>query len=128
MPQVRKRFVLHAVRNDINEELKIIGFSFDLPKATYDKKGSNGLKKWKTVREAIGDLPALKAGEEYVDEIGKIHNHKCAGLSDINLKRIKAIRANGGSRMDYQNHLFWIVIKRRIKMEMCFRDMEMYMV
>lgn len=76
MPQVRKRFVLHAVRNDINEELKIIGFSFDLPKATYDKKGSNGLKKWKTVRDAIGDLPALKAGEEYVDETGKIHNHK----------------------------------------------------
>ena len=98
VPQVRKRFVLHAVRNDINEELKIIGFSFDLPKATYDKKGSNGLKKWKTVRDAIGDLPALKAGEEYVDETGKIHNHKCAGLSDINLKRIKAIRANGGSR------------------------------
>ena len=98
VPQVRKRFVLHAVRNDINQELKIIGFSFDLPKATYDKKGSNGLKKWKTVREAIGDLPALKVGEEYVDETGKIHNHKCAGLSDINLKRIKAIRANGGSR------------------------------
>lgn len=42
VPQVRKRFVLHAVRNDINEELKIIGFSFDLPKATYDKSFSIG--------------------------------------------------------------------------------------
>lgn len=97
VPQVRKRFVLHAVRNDINEELKSVGFSFDLPQATYDKNGSNGLKKWKTVREAIGDLPAIKAGEAYVDN-GKIHNHKCAGLSDTNLRRIKAIRANGGSR------------------------------
>lgn len=97
VPQARKRFVLHAVRNDINEELKSIGFLFDLPKVTHDKKGSNGLEKWKTVKEAIGDLPAIKAGEEYRDD-GKIHNHKCAGLSDKNLKRIKAIRKNGGSR------------------------------
>lgn len=97
VPQARKRFVLHAVRNDINEELKSNGFSFDLPRATHDKKASNGLKKWKTVKEAIGDLPAIKAGEEYKDD-GNIHNHKCAGLSDINLKRIKAIRKNGGSR------------------------------
>ena len=97
VPQARKRFVLHAVRNDINEELKSNGFSFDLPRPTHDKKASNGLKKWKTVREAIGDLPAIKAGEEYKDD-GNIHNHKCAGLSDVNLKRIKAIRQNGGSR------------------------------
>ena len=97
VPQARKRFVLHAVRNDINQELQNIGFTFDLPKATHDKKGRNGLKKWKTVKEAIGDLPAINAGEEYRDD-GKIHNHKCAGLSDKNLKRIKAIRKNGGSR------------------------------
>lgn len=97
VPQARKRFVLHAVRNDINEELKTIGFLFDLPKATHDKKGDNGLQKWKTVREAIDDLPAIKAGEEYKDN-GKIHNHKCAGLSAKNLQRIRAIRENGGSR------------------------------
>ncbi|MCM1122197.1 MAG: DNA cytosine methyltransferase [Eubacterium sp.] len=97
VPQVRKRFVLHAVRNDINDELSMIGFSFDLPKATHDKKGNNGLQKWKTVRETIGDLPAIKAGEAYKDD-GTIHNHKCAGLSDTNLKRIRAIRRNGGSR------------------------------
>lgn len=97
VPQARKRFVLHAVRNDIDEELKSIGFLFDLPKATHDKKGNNGLQKWRTVREAIGDLPTIKAGEEYEDD-GKIHNHKCASLSDINLKRIRVIRKNGGSR------------------------------
>lgn len=97
VPQARKRFVLHAVRNDINEELKSNGFSFDLPRPTHDKKASNGLKRWKTVREAIGDLPAIKAGEGYKDD-GSIHNHKCAGLSDVNLKRIKEIRKNGGSR------------------------------
>lgn len=97
VPQARKRFVLHAVRKDINEELKKNGFTFDLPKVTHDKNGSNGLKKWKTVKEAIDDLPVIDAGEEYGDD-GKIHNHKCAGLSDTNLKRIRAIRKNGGSR------------------------------
>lgn len=97
VPQARKRFVLHAVRKDINEELIINGFTFDLPKVTHDKNGRNGLKKWKTVKETIDNLPAINAGEEYEDD-GKIHNHKCAGLSDTNLKRIKAIRNNGGSR------------------------------
>lgn len=97
VPQARKRFVLHAVRKDINKELKENGFLFDLPKATHDKKGNNGLKKWKTVKEAIDDLPIITAGEEYEDDC-KIHNHKCAGLSDTNLKRIREIRANGGSR------------------------------
>lgn len=97
VPQIRKRFVLHAVRKDINEELKIIGFSFDLPKATHDKKGINSLPKWKTVKEAIDDLPIIKAGEKYEDD-GIVYNHKCAGLSDINLKRIRAIREKGGSR------------------------------
>lgn len=97
VPQARKRFVLHAVRKDINEELIKNGFIFDLPKVTHDKNGRNGLAKWKTVKETIGDLPAISAGEEYGDD-GKIHNHKCAGLSDTNLKRIRAIRNNGGSR------------------------------
>lgn len=97
VPQARRRFVLHAVRKDINQELQGYGFAFDLPKPTYDKKGKNGLKKWKTVRDAIDDLPQIKAGETYADD-GVIHNHKCAALSDTNLKRIKAIRKNGGSR------------------------------
>lgn len=97
VPQARKRFVLHAVRNDIYEELKTVGFIFDLPKVTHDKNGCKGLKKWRTVRETIGDLPAIRAGEEYLDN-GEIHNHKCAGLSAKNLERIRVIRENGGSR------------------------------
>lgn len=76
VPQARKRFVLHAVRKDINKELKENGFLFDLPKATHDKKGNNGLKN-EDVKEAIDDLPIINAGEEYEDD-GKIHNHKCA--------------------------------------------------
>lgn len=97
VPQARKRYVLQAVRKDIYGELSSIGVVFDLPEATHDKNGNNGLPKWKTVREAIGDLPKIKAGEKYEDD-GIIHNHKCAGLSDTNLKRIREIRKNGGSR------------------------------
>ncbi len=97
VPQLRKRFVLHAVRKDINKDLQECGFKFGLPAATHNQEGTDGLKKWKTVREAIGDLPQIECGETFADD-GKVHNHKCAALSEINLKRIKAIRKNGGSR------------------------------
>lgn len=98
VPQLRKRFVLHAVRLDIQEELIQCGFEFALPKATHNRKGDAGLQPWKTVREAIGDLPPIKAGEEYVDDNGIIYNHKCANLSKTNIQRIRIIRENGGSR------------------------------
>jgi DNA (cytosine-5)-methyltransferase 1 len=98
VPQIRKRFVLHAVRKDIHKELIDSGFQFGLPKPTHSEKKTDGLLPWKTVQKAIGDLPPIRAGETYVDPEGKIHNHKCANLNDINLQRIRAIRANGGSR------------------------------
>ena len=97
VPQLRKRFVLHAVRLDIQKELMQCSFDFELPLATHSKSGGDGLKPWKTVRETISDLPAIKAGEEYPDD-GIIHNHKCANLSKINIERMKIIRKNGGSR------------------------------
>lgn len=98
VPQTRERFVLHAVRKDIYHELKKDGFSFELPLATHSRMGTNGLAPWKTVRDAIGDLPPINAGETYVDPKKRICNHKCAGLSELNIKRIREIRAHGGSR------------------------------
>lgn len=99
VPQMRKRFVLHAVRKDIHEELVENDFIFELPKPTHSDKANDGLFPWRTVREAIDDLPKIKAGETYKDPEGRIHNHKCAHLDDINIRRIQAIRANGGSRI-----------------------------
>lgn len=104
VPQLRKRFVLQAVRKDISKELLKYGFNFDLPKETHNKNGTEGLKKWRTVKEAIGDLPEIRAGETYADD-GIIHNHKCAALSDKNLKRIKTIRKKGGSRKGLPSNL-----------------------
>lgn len=104
VPQARKRFVLHAVRKDINMQLVKYGFTFGLPKETHNRKGTKGLKKWKTVKEAIGDLPAIEAGETYIND-ENIHNHKCAGLSSTNMKRIRIIREHGGSRTGLPENL-----------------------
>lgn len=104
VPQTRKRFVLHAVRKDINEELISYGFIFSLPKATHNKKGEQGLKKWKTVKEAIGDLPEIKAGEKYEGNL-EIYNHKCAAFSAINLERIRTVREHDGTRTGLPEHL-----------------------
>ena len=98
VPQLRKRFVLHAVRKDIYDELMNCGVQFTLPPATHNKNGENGLQPWVTVRDAIGDLPAINAGENYLDPAGIIKNHKCADLSENNLTKMRYIRTHGCSR------------------------------
>lgn len=98
VPQLRKRFVLHAVRKDIHLELAQDGFELALPEPTHAKEPHGELLPWRTVRDAIGDLPAIKAGEMYNDPEGKIHNHKCANLEAATIKRMQVIRENGGSR------------------------------
>ena len=105
VPQIRKRFVLHAVRIDIHKELTEAEFVFGLPQATHSGRSAEGLIPWRTVREAIGDLPAIGAGETYEDPERRIHNHKCANLDNINIRRIRAIRANGGSRIGLPDDL-----------------------
>lgn len=97
VPQLRKRFVLHAVRKDIHQELIQCQFEFSLPKATHAKEPKEGLLPWRTVKDAIDDLPPIKAGECYSGN-DSIHNHKCASLMPDTINRMKVIRENGGSR------------------------------
>jgi DNA (cytosine-5)-methyltransferase 1 len=104
VPQLRKRFVLHAVRYDISHELQEYGIEFGLPAPTHDKDWRNNLLPWVTVREAIADLPAITAGEAYPDN-GMIHNHKSAALDHKNLRRMKHVRVNGGSRTSLPDDL-----------------------
>lgn len=97
VPQARKRFVLHAIRLDVYEELQSCGLDFSLPKPTHSNDKNSGLPEWITVKEAIGDLPRLKVGSTYSGK-KKVYNHKCANLSKKNIERMKYIRRHGGSR------------------------------
>ena len=97
VPQIRKRLVLHGIRNDVYDN-----FGFDkekqkiLPKSTHSKEKKKGYRKWVTVRKAIFDLPILGAGESYDD--GIIKNHKARSLSETNIERLQEIRLHGGNR------------------------------
>lgn len=82
VPQRRRRLILIASR------LGPISF----PKPTHGPGTKR--KSLPTVWSAIGHLPPLKAGQAHP----KIPNHRCANLSDLNLKRIKATKI-GGTRI-----------------------------
>lgn len=85
-PQIRRRFVLLASKHG---KIKI-------PEPTHGKGRENP---YKTVREAIEDLPLIAAGENYSGF--DIKNHRAAKLSALNLKRIKASSYDGGGRNDW---------------------------
>lgn len=103
VPQLRKRFVLHAVRCDIYQTLLDNNIEFGLPKPTHSENGANGLHPWVSVAEAFEGLPHIVAGQRYNDDV--IKNHYCANLSERNIDRIIAIRANGGSRTGLPENL-----------------------
>lgn len=84
IPQERKRLVLLASKIGPIEMLSpsVLGESI------------------KTVREAIGDLPPLTAGQIYEED----PLHQSAALSPLNLQRIKASRP-GGTWRDWKEEL-----------------------
>lgn len=86
VPQKRKRFVLLASRySEIPEPAKTHG---------------EGLEPIKTVRDFIGDFPAIKAGEIHPDDPW----HRCPTLNERNLERIKHT-PEGGDRRHWESHL-----------------------
>ncbi len=87
VPQNRRRYILIASKK----------FVPVIPFATHGE----GLLPYRTVRQAIGNYPAINAGEECVE----IANHKCANLSPILLERIRNTPHNGGSRTDWPDRL-----------------------
>lgn len=103
VPQLRKRFVLHAVRMDIYNRMRELGIDLTMPIPTHSKSGEDGKKKWVTVKEAFVGLPKIEAGARYSDK--KIKNHACAQLSELNLERMQYIRDHGGSRTSLPERL-----------------------
>lgn len=85
IPQNRKRLVLLASKI---EEIKLIG-------KTHNKNN------YVSVRDIIGNLPEIKAGEQ--SKLDKLHISRM--LTPINAKRIKATPKNGGSWKDWDKSL-----------------------
>ena len=90
VPQSRKRFILIGSLNYYN-------VSISMPPETHGK----GLKPYKTVKDAIGYLPRIKAGSKHKT----INAHSCRSLSELNLLRMKATPKNGGDRISWPKNL-----------------------
>ena len=82
IPQCRCRLVLLASRHGLIE----------LPLETNGPGTDN--PKYETVRNWIGNLPPIDAGEEHATVL----NHRAAGLSERNLERIRSTAEGGGHR------------------------------
>ena len=50
VPQIRQRVIIVGVRNDVD-------FKYTYPTETHNESGTNGLKKWVSVSEALANLP-----------------------------------------------------------------------
>jgi DNA (cytosine-5)-methyltransferase 1 len=87
VPQTRRRLVLIATRKG----------SPSLPKPKYGTR----LRPFKTVHQAIGHFPVIRAGTRHKT----IKNHAASALSSTNLNRLKATPVNGGDWRDWPPEL-----------------------
>jgi DNA (cytosine-5)-methyltransferase 1 len=87
VPQNRRRLVLIASR--VAEP--------SLPSPTHGE----GKERYRTVRDAIGHLPKLVAGQRDPT----ISNHGAADLMEINLRRLRFTPRDGGGRKDWPKSL-----------------------
>lgn len=94
VPQTRERVIGFGIKGVADSEIKI-------PKPTHgppEEAKKNGVDRWVTVRDAIGDLPEIEAGEEYTE--APYNGHKARNHRENTLERIRNVPVNGGSRTD----------------------------
>ncbi len=95
VPQYRRRTVI------LGSKLKKINVK--LPEYTHrnPKNNSSNLPVWKTVVDAIGDVPSVDNGQSHPD----IPYHVATKNDNLNLERIRYIPPNGGSRTSLPDRL-----------------------
>lgn len=96
VPQERRRFVLLAG----------LGFDIKIPSPTHSRNGDFGLPKWKTVKDALSDMPPpiLHKDSLLCGGPQKFNWHVIRQLAPINLKRLLYLK-EGGNRYDIPDHL-----------------------
>lgn len=87
VPQKRKRLIFLASNKR----------EVDIPEPTHGGRK----ERYVTVRDAISKYPNLKPGKKNK----MILNHECRNLSELNKKRMRFIKKNGGSRKDLPKNL-----------------------
>ena len=98
VPQRRKRVILVALKRGLPKPV--------LPAPTHARPGlasKLGLLPWRTVRDAIADLPPLAPGEKYPH----IPNHEAPAHSERVLKIIRMIPKDGGTIRDLPRE-YWL--------------------
>ncbi len=106
IPQTRKRLVLHGIRKDVFDTIRIsqADFEIQLPASTHTEHPNNksNLLPWQNAKSAFSNLPEIEAGKPAPINFP---NHETNGLTEINVKRIKYIQSHGGSRECLPNDL-----------------------
>jgi len=118
VPQIRKRVILIGIRDDINVLPENI---YDLIKKTHYAPGEesvDGLNKYRTVKDAIGDLPSYLPGEgseemkfkstiqnDYLsimraDNSNKLYNHVSRNHNELDRERYKLLSLNNWQLKD----------------------------
>ncbi|MEM2047066.1 MAG: DNA cytosine methyltransferase [Candidatus Jordarchaeales archaeon] len=88
VPQFRRRVIALSVKDGIRAPI------FPLKTHSKPEEAEDDLKPWRTVRDAIGDLPPLVPGESCTS----IPNHTARNHSSRVLEIVKKVPKNGGSR------------------------------
>ena len=80
--QTRRRLVLVAG----------LGYSVSLPRKTHSREGQDDLSLWRTLRDAIDDLPVAS---QYNPKVFRSDWHVFRRMSDANVKRLKYAKPGG---------------------------------
>lgn len=96
IPQRRKRLIMMGTRD------KKVKLTLPTPSNRDPIKTDINLPIWNTVRDAISDLPRLKAGEHS----DKDPLHVAASVSELNMLRLTKTPHDGGSRIDWPVELY----------------------